>query len=56
MINSIICFYLSKGRRIAIEGKLNNASYINSNGEKKYSNNIILEEFQFLDNKKENVI
>ncbi|EOR19801.1 hypothetical protein A500_20108, partial [Clostridium sartagoforme AAU1] len=39
-----------------IEGKLNNASYINSNGEKKYSNNIILEEFQFLDNKKENVI
>jgi single-strand DNA-binding protein len=56
VINSIICFYLSKGRRITIERKLNNASYINSNGEKKYSNNIILEEFQFLDNKKENVI
>lgn len=49
----VLSKYLSKGRKILVEGKLNNVSYINSKGEKRYSTNIILEEFQFLDNKKE---
>jgi len=52
----ILAKYLSKGRRIAVEGKLNSVSYVNSKGEKKHSLNVNLEEFQFLDNKKENVI
>ena len=52
----VLAKYLAKGRRIAIEGKLNNVSYVNSKGEKKHSLNVILEEFQFLDKKQENVI
>ena len=52
----VLSKYLSKGRRIAVEGKLNNFSYTNSKGEKKYGINVILDEFQFLDNKKEEVI
>lgn len=49
----ILSKYLVQIRSILVERKLNNLSWIDSKDEKRYSTNIILEEFQFLDNKKE---
>ena len=46
---------LNKGDKIAVEGRLKTDSYINSDGEKKYSFEIILEKFQLLSEKKEKI-
>lgn len=46
--------YISKGKKLAIEGRLNNSSYVTKEGVKRYSTEVILEDFDFVDRKKEN--
>ena len=41
--------YLKKGSKIAIEGKLNQSSYINSEGKKIYKVKVIAERIEFLE-------
>ena len=45
--------YLKKGSRIAIEGRLNNRSYDDKNGEKKYITEVVATELLMLDPKAE---
>jgi len=45
--------YLKKGSRIAIEGRLNNRSYDDTNGEKKYITEVVATELLMLDPKAE---
>lgn len=49
----VLSVHLEKGSKIAIQGKLSTSSYINKNGEKAYSTKVIVEEFTFMDSKKE---
>lgn len=49
----ILFKYVKLGNKLAIEGKLTNRSYISDNNEKKYITEVIIDDFQFLDNKKE---
>ena len=44
--------YCSKGDRVLVKGKLKNNNYTKENGEKVYSNEIILSEVEFLEPKK----
>lgn len=48
----IIAQYLKKGSKVSIIGRLDQRSWQAQDGTKKYAVEIILEEFQFLDNKK----
>ena len=43
---------LRKGMRIGVEGKLQNDNYENSDGSRVYATNVIVDRFEFLDNKK----
>lgn len=43
--------FFSKGRRIAIVGRLQTSEYTDNSGDKKYSTNIVIDEFEFVDNK-----
>ncbi len=43
--------HVTKGKQIAIEGKLNNSSYTGQNGEKKYITEIVVNEVVFTGNK-----
>lgn len=43
--------YLHKGDTIAIEGRLKNNSFTDKSGEKRYSNDIIVHEYQILNKK-----
>jgi single-strand DNA-binding protein len=43
--------YLKKGDEIAIEGRLNNRSYIDKDGNKKYMSEIVVNEFSKLGSK-----
>lgn len=52
----ILCKYTTKGRKLFIEGKLSTGSYVNGEGNKRYTTDVDLEEFQFLDSKKEEAI
>ena len=45
--------YLAKGRLAAIKGQIQNRSYEDNNGAKKYITEIVADEIQFLDKKKE---
>lgn len=45
--------YLAKGRLAGIKGQIQNRSYEDNNGVKKYITEIIADEVQFLDKKKE---
>ncbi|WP_300386514.1 single-stranded DNA-binding protein, partial [Clostridium sp.] len=47
--------YVTKGSKLAIEGRINTDNYLDSKGEKKYSFIVTLEEFYFLDSKKEHI-
>ena len=40
--------HLSKGDTLAVEGRLKNNSYTDKEGEKKYSNDIIVHEYQIV--------
>lgn len=48
-----IAKYLSKGRKILLEGKVAYSNFIGNDGTKKYKTDIVLSNFHFVDNKPE---
>ena len=50
----IIAQYTAKGSKVLVEGEINNRSYEDKEGNKKYISEVIVREFEFLDNKKDN--
>ena len=46
-----ICQYLSKGRQIALTGRLQSRSYDAQDGTKRYVTEVVLEEFDFIGSK-----
>lgn len=48
----VICQYLGKGRRIALSGRLQTGSYKDKDGVKRYTTDVMLEEFDFIDSGK----
>ncbi len=46
-----ICQYLSKGRQIAMTGRLQSRSYDAKDGTKRYVTEVVLEEFDFIGSK-----
>ena len=48
-----MCKYLKKGSQIAITGRLSSSSYIDKDGNKRYSTEVTAEDFKFLDNKQQ---
>jgi len=49
----IICEYMTKGKMISVSGRLQTSSYEASDGTKRYKAEVIVEDFQFVDSKKE---
>ncbi|MDO4288319.1 MAG: single-stranded DNA-binding protein [Eubacterium sp.] len=49
----IIVQYMKKGRRIAINGRLQTGSYTAKDGSKRYVTDVILEEFDFIESARE---
>jgi single-strand DNA-binding protein len=47
-LGEIVGTYLKKGRAVLVSGRLNNSSYIAKDGTKKYSTEVVLEDFNFL--------
>lgn len=47
----VISQYLGKGRRIALTGRLQTGSYVGNDGVKRFTTDVILEEFDFIDSK-----
>lgn len=47
-LGEIVGTYLKKGRAVLVSGRLNNSSYIAKDGNKKYSTEVVLEDFNFL--------
>lgn len=45
--------YLTKGRQVAVQGRLNTGSYKNKNGETVYMTDVIVEKFDFIGNKQD---
>lgn len=43
--------YLTKGRQVAVQGRLNTGSYQNKNGDTVYTTDVIVEKFDFIGNK-----
>lgn len=48
----ILANNVGKGTKLAVEGKIRTGSYLNNNGEKKYTVDIVLTDFTFIDSKK----
>ena len=48
----ILSKYISKGSRLSIDGKLRTGIYVDKNNLKKYTLDIILENFKFIDSNK----
>ena len=48
-----IAEWLGKGRRIALQGRIQTGSYENKNGDTVYTTEIVADRFEFLDNSKE---
>ena len=48
----VLSKHITKGRKLAIEGRLADNSYTNKEGKKVNAINVILEEFTFVDDKK----
>ena len=46
-----ICNYFDKGNQIAIEGRIQTGSYDDKDGTKRYTTDVILEQFHFIDSK-----
>lgn len=51
----ILSKYVAKGRKLAVDGRINTSSYINAEGVKRYATEVILNDFYFVDYKKESV-
>ena len=47
----ILSQYINKGNKLSIQGKIRAGSYLDKNNEKKYNVDIILDDFDFIDNK-----
>lgn len=47
----ILSRYAVKGSKLAVEGKIETGSYIDKDGIKKYTSNVILQDFEFIDSK-----
>ena len=45
--------YLGKGRRIALEGRIQTGSYTANDGSKRYTTDVILDNFDFIDSRNE---
>lgn len=43
--------YLSQGRRVALEGRINTGNYTNKDGQKVYTTNVVVEHLEFADSK-----
>lgn len=50
----IICEYMTKGKIISICGRLKTGSYLDEHGNKKYTAEVVVDEFQFIGNKSKN--
>ena len=48
----ILAHNVGKGSKLAVEGRLQTSNYLNSEGERRYKVDIVLNEFTFIDNKK----
>jgi len=48
-----LCKYLKKGSQLAITGRLSSSSYTDKDGNKRYSTEVVAEDFKFLDNKQQ---
>lgn len=48
-----MCKYLGKGSQIGLTGRLCSNSYTDKDGTKRYSTEVVAEDFKFLDKKKE---
>jgi single-strand DNA-binding protein len=48
-----MCKYLSKGSQIGLTGRLCSNSFTDKDGNKRYSTEVVAEDFKFLDKKKE---
>ena len=49
----VISEYMKKGNLISLSGKLQTRSYVDNNGDKKYIAEVLTDEFQFIDSKKQ---
>jgi len=47
----ILSQYITKGNKLCVEGKIRTGSYVDKNNTKKYTVDIILENFDFIDSK-----
>ena len=48
----ILAHNVGKGSKLAVEGRLQTSNYLNSEGERRYKVDIVLNEFTFIDNNK----
>jgi single-strand DNA-binding protein len=48
-----MCKHLKKGSQIGITGRLSSSSYTDKDGNKKYSTEVVAEDFKFLDSKQQ---
>jgi len=48
-----LCKHLKKGSQIGITGRLSSSCYIDKDGNKRYSTEVVAEDFKFLDNKQQ---
>lgn len=49
-----IAEWLGKGRRIALQGRIQTGSYQNSNGDTVYTTEVVADRFEFIDSQNEN--
>ncbi len=47
----IICQYFDKGRQICIEGNIRTGSYDDQNGNKRYTTDVVVDNFDFVESK-----
>lgn len=46
--------YLTKGRQVAVQGRINTGSYVNQKGDTVYTTDVIVDRFDFLGSKNDN--
>lgn len=47
----VICNYFDKGNQIAVEGRLQTGSYDGQDGSKRYTTDVVLDQFHFVESK-----
>lgn len=52
-IAETLCNHLKKGSQIAVTGRLSSSSYTDKEGNKRYSTEVVAEDFKFLESKKQ---